>query len=244
MNVSAPWFFHDGEFTAGAVVRLSDDEATHARSSKRLGDSDAIVLFNGKGAIATARITANEKKGRRIDVELDQVDTLAPLSPAITIASAAPKGERATLLLNMITQLGATAFIPLQCERSVATGEKLAGSRGQRIVIEACKQARCAHLPMIAEPMSPNDVVIRGIDRDEVVLAAHPTGLPVREVVDHHLKDCDVTLLIGPEGGFTDDEVNAMRDSGAHIVNLGRTILRTETACVALLSFTRMYPNI
>lgn len=243
MDTSSPWFYHEGELRIGEPLRLSDEESQHATGSKRLREGDAVVVFDGMGTIAAAKMVGIKKRGG-LEVELSAVQNVPPVQPSITIASAVPKGDRATTMLNMIAQLGASAFFPLDCQRSVATGEKLVGDRGWRIVIEACKQSRCAHLPRLLESASPMDVVKRAIDADELALAAHPSGLPVREVVDHHgLGGGKVTILIGPEGGFTDDEIVAMRDAGAHAVHLGPTILRTETASVAMLGFLRMYAS-
>ena len=241
MHSSAAWFYYQDELKAGASVRLGEDEAAHAAGSKRLREGDGVVVFDGMGIIAQARIAAMTKRGG-LDVEILSIETAPPLRPAITVASAVPKGERAATLLNMITQLGVSEFIPLASNRSVATGAKLTGERGRRIVIEACKQARCAHLPTLSPPMSPMEAATRAADADGMALAAHPAGLPLREVVDHHSVGAGaITLLIGPEGGFTEDEVDAMRGGSAQIVTLGRNILRTETACIAMLGFMRMY---
>lgn len=239
-TTAVPWFHTSGGFSPGDIVQLSEDESRHARGAKRLREGDAICLFDGAGAVAPARIVSIERRGSAIAAEVLSVYTHQPHLPAISVASAVPKGDRLATLLSMAAQLGVVGLVPLQCTRSVAEGGNLLGPRGQRIIIEACKQARCAHAMMLAEPQPCAQAANDAAQRGDVVLLADPSGAPLRSALEGPSPE-SVTLMIGPEGGFTDDELDVARRAGAMFVSLGPTILRIETACITLTAAVRLW---
>lgn len=231
--MSPPWFFHEAPPAPGERALLAGDEARHAAGSRRLGEGDRLVLFDGRGTVAETVFAAS----RRGEVEVEGLERRLHPPPVrrVVLASALPKGDRLSTMLNMATQLGVGAFRPLDCERGVVRPREVHEQRWRRIAIEACKQSRRPWLPAIDPPARPADLLASLPTIEAEALFAHPGGVPLREVrVPDH-----VLLLVGPEGGFTDEEVHAAAAAGddATLVSLGDSILRIETAAVALVSW-------
>lgn len=231
-----PWFYLSPlPREPGGTVELDVHEARHARASRRLGKGDRIVLFDGEGLTAHAELLEIGRDRSR--VKLLAHDRHEPPQPRLHLASALPKGDRQATLVAMATQLGMTDFTPLLCARSVATPGASAPERWLRICREACKQSRRPHLPRLWPASTPADLVESAI-RGARVLLLHPTGAPAsRLVTAPGPRECsEIRLLIGPEAGFVEDEVEQARANGAEPVSLGDGILRTETAALAALA--------
>lgn len=229
-----PWFYHPYEFAEGDRAQLDPEEARHASGARRLQGGEAVCLFDGLGRVAGATIVGIGARGRVVEVELDDVQRVAPPQPVVHLASALPKGDRQSVMLDMATQLGMASFSPLQCERSIVKASTHANERWQRICVEACKQSRRAHLPRILPAVSLA-AAIR--EADHTVWLAHPGGEKPARILDQAESVEQVTVLVGPEGGFTEAEAENAQAAGAVPVSLGDGILRIETAAVALLSF-------
>jgi 16S rRNA (uracil1498-N3)-methyltransferase len=228
--MSDPLFFAEHLPLAGERCVLAGDEAHHAGASRRLQVGDTLSLFDGRGGYGRARLVRAAARGRELELEvLERRD--APAPAPVHLACALPKGDRQSVLLDMATQLGMSRFTPLACERSVVAGAHGA-ARWRRICLEACKQSRRLHLPVIEAPAAPAEVAAAA--SGGVVLVAHPSGEPLRHVLD--VPTAPVTLLVGPEGGFTEEEVTQAATLGATPVALGEAILRIETAAVAMLA--------
>lgn len=236
---TTPWFFAPQGFSAGELVLLDRDEARHAAGSKRLTQGDAITLFDGHGHTASCIIRMIEKKGRDVTVEVGNILMAPEPAPFIELAFALPKGDRLNTLLSMAVPLGVNAVRPLRCARSVATFGENSHDRWRRVMIEACKQSRRAHLPEILAESPPEDAIISCQSVQRLPLLAHPTGQPYAEGMHSHRSN-DLTLLIGPEGGFTAEEIDTATKRGAVIVSLGEGILRIETAAIAMLATARL----
>jgi 16S rRNA (uracil1498-N3)-methyltransferase len=205
---------------------LTGSEAYHLATVCRARPGDAITLFSGDGAEFLASVS---EVGKQL-VVLDVGQRLTPqreLGFHLEIATALPKGDRADFLIEKLTELGVTKFVPLQTARSVVRprAEKL--DRFRRSVIEASKQCR-RNVLMHIEPLIPfTDYVLRpGLPTNRWI--AHPMGDA------HQIPPGDVAIGIGPEGGFTDEELAAAQAAGWHNLGLGPRILRVETAAICV----------
>jgi len=150
----------------------------------------------------------------------------------VTLAVALPKGDRQRWLVEKATELGAARLVPVVCERGVAQPNEKAQGRLRRTVVEASKQCGRNRLMEIAEPVDWATLIdsTAGIPTR---LIAHPgaaTGTP------NLLPEADAIVAIGPEGGFTPAEVDAALAAGWQTIDLGRRILRVETAALAVLA--------
>lgn len=227
-------FLHPGKLDS-PQVQLSGTEAHHLLHVLRGQVGDEVVLFNGEGLEARARIIAVKDSGEpEATLEILSLHSASsePRRPII-LATAVPKGDRFEWLVEKATELGVTRLIPLLAERSIVnpgTGklEKLRHS-----VVAASKQSGRNRLMEINAPLSWNQFLKDEVSEVQFCLA-DPYGEP--------LVNCDwsgdqpILLAIGPEGGFTENEIATARARGAQSVRLGQNILRIETAAVALAS--------
>lgn len=236
-RMTEPLFYSEHLAGPGATLSLTGDEAHHAAASRRLHPGESLWLFDGRGGKARATLLHVTARGRSLELRIEERSTASPPRPAIHLACALPKGDRQAVLLDMATQLGMTQFTPLVCERGVVKPGASHPERWQRICLEACKQSRRLFLPVIHPPASPEEVAARAVREKNAAWIAHPSteAVSVSSALSEH-SPADVTILVGPEGGFTDEEVRRMIASGARSIALGTAILRIETAAVALIA--------
>jgi 16S rRNA (uracil1498-N3)-methyltransferase len=232
--MSTPTFYLAEGFDEDSLITLSGKEAWHALGVRRLDVGYTIRLIDGKGNIAIARVENLEGRNKA-SLSVGKVDHVPPQEPNIILATAIAKGDRQSTLLDMATQLGISAWQPLQCHRSVSKLGKNSYERWQRICLEACKQSGAAWLPELLPVEKPEVIAKAACAGGREVLLAHPDG----ESMDV-TSNTDKILMVGPEGGFTDEEVKRIVAAGARKVSLGQNILRIETAAVSLLARLRL----
>lgn len=234
INLEYPWFYLDEIPDKEEEVALSGSEARHATGARRLEVGSRVCLFNGNGLVAVARIRSLGNRGRNPVLLLEEVAQQSPPQVAWHLASALPKGDRQGVMLDMLTQLGISSFTPLHCEHSAVKASEKSLSRFRRIVIESCKQSRRAFLPEIRPVVAPLELAKNS---KATIWFAHPGGDTPAQLLRTTGKPESLTIMIGPEGGFSETEVQLMQDQGASMVSLGEAILRIETAAVALLAY-------
>ncbi len=232
--MSMPTFYLAEGFSEDSLITLSGKEAWHALGVRRLDVGDPIRLIDGKGNLTLARVENLEGKNKA-SLSVGTVSHIPPQVPNIILATAIAKGDRQSTLLDMATQLGISAWQPLQCHRNVSKIGKNSYERWQRICLEACKQSGSAWLPELLPVAKPEDVAGAACAEGREVLLAHPDGEAIHTTIN-----TDKLLMVGPEGGFTDDEVKRIVATGARKVSLGQHILRIETAAVSLLARLRL----
>jgi 16S rRNA (uracil1498-N3)-methyltransferase len=207
---------------------LTGPEAHHLAAVCRARPGDRVCLFCGDGREYPAQVVAVAKKLVTLRVE----EPIAPpreLSFPLVIAAPMPKGDRADFLIEKLTELGVTTFIPLRTARSVVHPREAKLDRLQRQVIEASKQCG-RNVLMKIEPLTDwADWCGRG-ELPPTRLLAHP-GSEARAGFDTL---GPTAATVGPEGGFTDDEVAAALARGWTCVSLGARTLRVETAAIAM----------
>lgn len=214
------------------VVCLAGEEAHHALRVRRLRAGDRVVLFDGVGGEARAQITRADADRLEANI-LSRTTTVAPRR-SLTLAVAMPKGPRADWLVEKAAELGVRTLIPLICHRSVvrpATG-KLA--RWRRICTSAAKQCGAA-LEMTIEPPAGFATILQRAREHDRVLFGHPDpeAPTVARLFAPHPNACWLAL-IGPEGGWTNDELGQLGAAGATPARLASTTLRIETAAIAV----------
>jgi 16S rRNA (uracil1498-N3)-methyltransferase len=216
-------FFFDGPLGPGEVT-LDGSEAHHLAAVRRFAAGDAVTLFNGDGHEYPARVADVGKK--RVTVEVTAV--LTPdreLGFPLHVASALPKGDRGDFLIEKLTELGATDFTPLVTERGVVKADESKADKLRRAVIEASKQCGRNVLMRVHAPARWADWCPR---QSGLRLIAHPGG-----AARGFRPGTGATVAIGPEGGFTEQEVELALANGWERVSLGPRILRVETAALA-----------
>jgi 16S rRNA (uracil1498-N3)-methyltransferase len=192
---------------------------------------DRVELFDGRGAAAIAEVVARSRKSATLKL-LERTFDNAPDS-SFTLASAVPKGDRFRWLIEKATELGVDRLVPLQTARGVVQPRETKLGKMQQTVVAACKQSGRNWL-MKLEEMTSFDAFVAGASREGVLLVAHPAGKPLVEVLTTCAKRQRIIAAVGPEGGFTESEMEDAVAAGAALVGLGPTILRTETAALAI----------
>jgi 16S rRNA (uracil1498-N3)-methyltransferase len=244
---AGPRFFCPGGWDAGRPQPLEPEEARHAARVLRLRAGDAVELFDGRGRVAGGRLSTVARNA--VEVEILREWRVEPVRPAVHVAFAVPKGKRLDWLLEKATELAATSLTPVRFSRSVAGGESLGETKRQRwraCCVAAAKQCGLSVLPEI-RPMRGLAEWLAGGERppggaawlgDPQAGAVSPMEA-LRAAADP-LEE--LALLIGPEGGLTDAERSESLAAGLTAVRLGATVLRVETACLALLAAVRSAP--
>lgn len=225
---------------SGPRARLVDEEAHHLTHVMRARAGDEVTVFDGSGAEWQARVF---RVGRN-EVELDlllrrEVNRELPLK--LTLAVALPKGDRQRWLVEKAVELGVSRLQPLVTERGVAQPVEKALSRLRKTVIEATKQCGRNRLMRIAAPVDYKELIAFPPASDAIRAIADPSG---RQSANALLAFADVSTvaelswLIGPEGGFTNRELDAARSQKWPLVSLGPRILRVETAAIYLAALS------
>lgn len=229
--MARPKFFHDDDFIEGSEVILSQTESKHAAGARRLRIGDDVILLNGRGDKAFAKLLDTSNRNA-IVVDILSVDHLPKPQYRLEIATAIPKGDRQKVLLDMLTQIGVTHITPLECEYSVTHFKQSSLQRWHRGVIESCKQCERPWLPVIGESKSLEHLLESKDQR--LLLYCDVNGQHVHTLSE--LDNADVTVLIGPEGGFSANEMDLLSKNGIHPISLANNILRTEAAAIIAAS--------
>jgi 16S rRNA (uracil1498-N3)-methyltransferase len=217
-----------------STVRLADAEAHHARDVRRLAVGDEVELFDGAGTDYDAHVTSCDRHGVTVQITGSRPGGREP-GVAVTLAVAVVKSGSMDQLIDTCTQLGVRQIVLLRTERRVVDPRSGKLDRWRRIAITACKQSGRSVVPQIDGVVKFDDLLGRVDDYDLAVVAATRTdAAPLVKVVGGARKN--VLCLIGPEGGFTDEEEQAAISAGCRPVSLGRPILRAETAAAAALA--------
>ena len=226
-------FFHPAGF-ARPDLSLDEAESHHAARVLRKQPGDPLELFDGRGQSALAEITRVKKD--RVDVRVVELrEPVVRFLPLIRLAVAPPKGDRFRWLVEKATELGVDQLTPLLTERTVVEPGAGKLDKLQAAVVAACKQsgrdwvmevventplAKCLGCDSVSAP--PRTVLI-GDPHGELF---QPEMLPIGSG--------EMLLLIGPEGGWTDTELEAATEAGAKRVRIADQVLRTETAAIQL----------
>lgn len=217
---------------AGDQVRLDGPEGRHAADVARLRPGERLLLSDGAGTLATCAVLSADRGALELAVLDRRVE--APPTPRLVVAQALPKGDRAELAVQAMTEVGVDEIIPWQASRSVVRWQ---GDRGAKALDkwratarEAAKQSRRSYLPVVSEPLPTSGLTPRLtgalVLHEEATVPLATADLPGTEIV----------LVVGPEGGISPEELDTFTAAGATPVRLGPTVLRTSTAGVAALS--------
>jgi 16S rRNA (uracil1498-N3)-methyltransferase len=218
----------------GAVARVDGAELHHMRDVMRLAPGTAIALFDERGAEYAGTIRSYEARHALVEIAA-AASPRAESTAGLILAAAVIKGPRMDFLVEKAAELGAAELWPVLCAHGVIRevgGERLA--RWRRLAIAAAKQSLAPRAIEIAAPLGLGDL-IRRPDRGRLCVVLSP-GAPALGAVLRAARRRSILLLCGPEGGFTEDELAAVRAAGFVAAGLGGRRLRSETAAFAALS--------
>jgi 16S rRNA (uracil1498-N3)-methyltransferase len=220
--------------SVGDTVVLDGDEGRHAATVTRTRVGEQVVLTDGAGTSATCTVTEAGKA--TLTLRIDAVGHTDRQPPYVTVVQAIPKGDRGELAVEVLTEIDVDRIVPWAAARSVAVwrGERAAKSlaRWRSASRAASKQARRAWLPEVTELATTAEVSELLEQADLAIVLHEDARVPLAAL---QLEDVEsIVVVVGPEGGITDDELAAF--SGAEVVRLGASVLRTSTAGVAAVA--------
>ncbi len=234
-------FYFDPDARQGDEVLLSEEESRHLVKVLRLTTGESVELLDGLGTVYRAVIAGT---GRRVALHLEGVAATAPeREKTLWIGQGILKGDKMDTVMQKCTELGVTRFSPFHSSRCQGRLDPALGrkkqQRWQRIGLEACKQCLRLRLPHVDGPVQYGELL-----QGESLLGEGMLRLMFwEEEKELHLQDLpevaeagSVILLLGPEGGFTGQEVEEARRAGFRTVSLGERILRAETATLAAVT--------
>ncbi|EHI12590.1 16S rRNA (uracil(1498)-N(3))-methyltransferase [Mycolicibacterium thermoresistibile] len=238
--MSRALFYIDTVPAVGDTAVVDGDEGHHAANVRRIRVGEEIDLGDGAGVIAHC-VVEEAVRGRLAARVLDRRTVDLP-TPTVTVVQALPKSDRAELAVETATEAGADAFLAWQAARCVARWDGPQkvdkGLRRWRAVIRsAARQSRRAHIPAVGGVVSTAELTARVADDvagGAVALVLHEAAAVPLTAVGWQPVEA-VTLIVGPEGGITDDEIAELQEAGARAVRLGPTVLRTSTAAAVAL---------
>jgi len=238
--------FHCPELKdAGSVVKIhSKKEIHHLKNVLRLKVGEAISIFDGKGLNATGTILSLEKEGA--DIQIDSYQLPDEKKITVTLACAIPKRAKFETIIEKTTELGVDEIIPLITKRTEFSAplDKLhkKNFRYQTVAVNAAKQSQRKTIPII-HPITLLKNALNLLQKDDLALMPCLTGQRKR-LADLFLGDKiqtqRIVYFIGPEGDFTDEEVILAKAKGCIPITLGETVLKVDTAAIAVLSFIRL----
>jgi 16S rRNA (uracil1498-N3)-methyltransferase len=230
-----PRLYHPDPISLDNEFELTNDAAHHVATVLRLKPDHPVVLFNGDGNEYSGIIVNVEK--HRVSVEIDAKLSIDPESPlSIHLGQGVSKGDRMDWALQKSVELGVTDITPLITERcAVKLDEKRWQkkiSQWQKIIIGACEQSGRNTIPTLHAPIPLKNWLATSTQQQRIVLAPKAEQ-PIAKLPRHTR---GFRLLIGPEGGLSDNEIHQSIESGYTACSLGPRILRTETAAICCIS--------
>ena len=231
-----PRFYFPDALALGARVALPKEAAHHAVRVLRMGEGDAVSLFNGDNHVYRARILRIEKQDMLVLIE-SRVALSCESTLSLLLVQGISSGERMDYTLQKAVELGVAAIQPIQAERSVV---KLTGERREKrmqhwrnVVTAACEQCGRNQVPEVKAVAGLMEWLGEPGAEGQRILLAPDAEMRLRELAQ---PTGAVTLAVGPEGGFSDKEQAALLQYGFTPVKLGPRVLRTETAALAALA--------
>lgn len=217
-------------------VPLDAQDSRHLRRVLRLRPGDEVVVIADKTAWRAKLTSFDGDQARARIVAPYESERKGELPVAVTLLQAVPKGAKMDDVIEKVVELGVSSIQPIRCARSYGGDSPSKLDRWQRIARSAAQQSQRLMVPSVCEPVSIGDAIAYARATTKVLVAyeratSHSLATALRSCGDQSL-----SIVVGPEGSFTEDELQLARDADAAFVLLGPTVLRTETAAAAMLS--------
>ena len=225
------FFVEDLPTTPGTTYEFNNEDALHAIRVLRIQSGDLFNLSDGKGT--WSHVEAKEVHKKHMTVEVLATGYQDPLDTYFTVIQAIPKGDRIKESIEMCTEGGADRIVMWKATRSIGKSddkmEKL-----QTTAREASKQSRRFRIPEVIGVAATNAVIDQIAQADLAIVFHESATMKVSQIVAPGCKK--VAIIIGPEGGLTDEEIDTFAAAGAKVALMGRPVLRSAHAGLAALS--------
>ena len=226
------FFVPDLPTQVGASYSFNSEDANHAIKVLRIEVGEIFRVSDGNGGWANVQV--NEVTKRSLETTVLEVGRQEPLEIKFTVVQALPKSDRAKEAVELLTEAGADVIVPWLANRSISRTEVI--SKFATTAREASKQSRRLFIPQLHETVKERGV-IELIKNADLALVFHESAqVKLSEIITPQTKAKNVVIVIGPEGGITEEELATFAAAGAHVAGLGRPILRSAHAGLAALS--------
>jgi 16S rRNA (uracil1498-N3)-methyltransferase len=233
--LATPPLFLVDQLPGGDALTLAGDEGHHAARVRRVSAGEQVWIGDGAGTVL--RCTVARVLPDAVELHVSSRDVHPVPSPRLVLVQALPKGDRGELAVELATELGVDEIVPWAAARCVTQWRGPRGAKAHarwvRTAVEAAKQSRRSWVPAVAPVAATADVLTRLAGACGLVLheaaSAHAASVPLPGVGD-------VVIVVGPEGGVSEEELARFADAGAIAVRLGGPVLRTSTAGAAALA--------
>ncbi|EGT3615148.1 16S rRNA (uracil(1498)-N(3))-methyltransferase [Clostridium perfringens] len=238
-------FFTPAHMFSDTHAVITGEDVKHIYKVLRVKPGEKVVVNNLESEEFLGEVEEVNKQEVSIKI-LEKLDVNNESNLHITLFQGMPKAAKMDLIVQKCVELGISDIIPTITDRVDVKlkGEFKKLDRLNKIALEACKQSKRTVIPTVSEPMSFEEVLNKIDELDLMVIPyENATGYGIRAMVnsiENKSNIKNVGIMVGPEGGFEESEIEALKEKGAHIVTLGPRILRTETAgftCVSLIQY-------
>ena len=223
------------------TAAITGSEHHHLRNVLRTKSGETVRIMDGEGNVYTAQILETHDTRISSTARILNHEFHASVSPKLTLFQGLPKSDKMELILQKTTELGIAQIVPLHSEYALQKPSQNRYARWHRVLISATKQSERAWLPELCN-VQKFDTALAQLDRFSrcVLLSPHRDKEShvqhIQRVLREEPRPDSVALFVGPEGGFSDQEVSSAIESGCTLATLGRNILRTETAAIVAVA--------
>ena len=225
-------FFVD-ELSNSQTQILDSDEAHHAIKVMRLKTGEEIKISDGEGRWVSGPISEVGKKSLKITVSSNGFEMIN--KPELVLVQAVTKSDRSKEMLELVTVAGVDRIIPWQAERSISKWQSNSYDKWSTSIKEASKQSRRVNLPKLEKIMSARQIVDQ-ISTSDQIIVFHEGATEKFSDLEISQDVSNIYLIIGPEGGITDVELEIFKTKGGNLVRLGEPVLRSAHAGFAALA--------
>ena len=234
-------FFMEDGIGSGSEIRISGSDYNHIKNVLRMKKGEEVLISDGKDREYLCAIAEFTEEEVVLDI-VDIMGTSRELPTKITLFQGLPKGDKMEQIIQKTVELGVTEIVPVAMKRCVVKLDaKKAGKKVERwngIALSAAKQSKRGIIPEVKDVVSYQEAVKMASSMDGFLVPyENAEGIEgARKLVASMKGKKSIAVFIGPEGGFEDSEIELALDNGASTLTLGKTILRTETAGMTMLS--------
>lgn len=225
-------------------IKITDEDAHHISRVMRMEPGETIICCSEAGEVARCEIQEITDDLCLVSI-VEWIDENKELPVFVTIAQGLPKGDKLELIVQKGTELGASCFLPFFASRSIVKWDEKKGrkkvERLEKIAKEAAEQSHRTRVPEIKNPMDLK-TLLKESSRYTYKIVAYEEDAKIGEkrnlasILSKLTINDSLLAVIGPEGGFTEEEISTLRENGFITCSLGQRILRTETAPLYLLA--------
>ena len=230
------------------IATITGSEQHHLRNVLRITSGETIRIIDGQGNVYTAEILDTPTNQSSSEARIRTHEFHAMLSPTLTLFQGIPKNDKMELILQKTTELGVTQIVPLHSERALQKPSQNRYERWHRVVISATKQCKRAWLPELDNARQFEDALAQlemfslclllSPRAEQASIPSHTEVQHIKTILRETPHTTTISLFVGPEGGFSDQEITAAIKNGCIPVTLGTNILRTETAAIVAVAVT------